>query len=330
MPKQWTPDDVLSISRSYQSACALAAAADWDVFTVLGKSPMSAQTLASALKADVRATTTLLDALVVMELLSKDNAQYSVAPDVREILAADGNRSVLAMAQHQANCLRRWAQLSRVLQTGRPPERLPSVRGAAADQQAFIGAMSVIHGPVAAGLIAEIRPPAFRRLLDVGGASGTWTIAFLQAFPDTVATIFDLPDVIPMARRRIADAGLADRVSLVSGDFYVDDLPPGADLAWLSAIAHQNSRDQNRALFAKTRRALTNDGTLLLRDVVMDESHTRPPEGAMFAINMLVATQGGGTYSFHEYREDLEAAGFRQIELIRSDEWMNAVIAAKK
>jgi len=133
-----------------------------------------------------------------------------------------------------------------------------------------------------------------------------------------------------MARQRIADAGLDDRVNLVGGDFYADGLPEGADLAWLGAICHQNSREQNRALFSRIHGALDDGGSVVIRDVVMDPSHASPPGGALFAVNMLVATEGGGTYTFDEYREDLCEAGFENAELVHRDEFMNSLIRAKK
>ena len=146
--------------------------------------------------------------------------------------------------------------------------------------------------------------------------------------PDATATIFDLPDVIPLARKRITDAGMAKRVTLSAGDFYTDPLPAGADFVWLSAIAHQNSREQNRELYAKIHKALTGNSTLMIRDVVMDDSRTHPPGGAMFAINMLVATQGGGTYAFDEFHEDLRVTGFTDVKLLVRDEFMNSVVRA--
>ncbi|KKN34241.1 hypothetical protein LCGC14_0795400, partial [marine sediment metagenome] len=106
--------------------------------------------------------------------------------------------------------------------------------------------------------------------------------------------------------------------------------PTGADLAWVSAIVHMNSRAENRDLFAKVHAALVEGGRILIRDVVMDDSHTAPPAGAMFAINMLVNTPGGGTFSFPELSEDLRAAGFDDPALLRSDEFMNGVVQARR
>lgn len=330
MTQHWTRKDVLDLARSFQPACVLAAAADWDVFTSLASASMTASATASALGADVRAMTAMLDALVAMELLSKQRDEYSVSADVTEILTNSGRETVLPMVQHQANCLRRWTQLSSVVLTGRPAECPPGVRGGYADQAAFINAMHTIAGPMAEQLVAEIQPGPFRHLLDIGGASGTWTIAFLQNRPHATATILDLPEVVPMAQKRIRETGLSDRVTLVPGDYYTDELPGGADFVWLSAIAHQNSRQQNRELFQKIHRVLPDGGRLMIRDIIMNSTHTHPPDGALFAINMLVGTEGGGTYAYDEYREDLERAGFLKPALIREDPWMDSVIQAKK
>lgn len=234
------------------------------------------------------------------------------------------------MAQHQANCLRNWAQLARVVKTGRPAERRPSVRGMAGDREAFIGAMHSVSVPNADRVVRGLQPLRFRHVLDVGGASGTWTIAFLRACPMARATLFDLPRVIPLARRRLNAAGLGSRVRLVGGDFMSDPLPSGADLAWVSAIVHQNSRGQNRILFSKVFQALVPGGRIAIRDVLMDESRTQPIAGALFAVNMLVATEGGGTFTFTELREDLEAAGFTRAVILRQDQAMNSVVGAMK
>ena len=141
MPASWTPDEVLDAARAFQPTCVLLAAADLDVFTVLNDEPMTAEALASRLDTNPRATGVLLDALAALGLLTKQNATYSVPADVAETLTESGSRNALPMVRHQANCLRRWVQLARVVQTGLPAERTPSIRGAAADQDAFIGAI---------------------------------------------------------------------------------------------------------------------------------------------------------------------------------------------
>jgi SAM-dependent methyltransferase len=308
----------------------LLAAADLNVFTILKTKPMSAKAVADKLEADTRAITILLDALAAMALLTKQNKEYSLSSDVAQLLTEDSSRSILPAIRHQATCLRRWVQLPHVIRNGQPAERILNIHSETEDLAAFIGAMDNFSTPAATDVISKLRNLNFCHLLDVGGASGTWTIEFLRAVPEAKATLFDLPEVIPMAKEHIAKAGLTDQVEFVEGDFYTDDLPTGADFIWLSAIAHQNSRQQNQELFSKLYTVLENGGKLVLRDVVMDESRTKPEGGALFAINMLVATEGGGTYTFDEFRMDLLNAGFANITLVQQDEFMNSLISAVK
>ena len=330
MAGRWTADVLLETVRGFQAACVITAAADLDLFTSLGKTPATAERLAQRIKADPRATGVLLDALAALVLLVKKGDMYEVPPDIAELLTGDSPTNVLAGVRHQGNCLRRWEQLARVVQTGRPAQRAPSIRGDAGDCESFIGAMNSFSGPMVLRVMERLSPRRFQRLLDIGGASGTWTIAFLRAVPEATAVLFDLPQVIPLARGRLARAGLADRVSFVAGNFDTDELPGGADFAWLSAIAHQNSREQNRVLYRKICSALVAGGTLAIRDVVMDASKTQPLAGALFAVNMLVATEGGGTFTFEEFREDLNVAGFTDIELVYQGEAMDSLIRATK
>jgi len=330
MAKSWGTDELLGKVRGFQDACVIAAAAELDVFTMLNRSPTTAATLAGWIVADPRATGLLLDGLAALDLLEKRGDVYHVPSDVADLLTAGSPINVLAGVRHQANCLRRWAQLARVVKTGRPAGRTPSIRGEAADCAAFIGAMDNFSTSVAPYVIEKLMPLRFDRMLDIGGASGTWTAAFLRAVPEATAVLFDLPEVIPLARDRLTRAALIDRVTLVAGDFYTDVLPGGADFAWLSAIVHQNSREQNLALYAKIHSALAAGGTLAIRDVVMDAPRTKPPAGALFAVNMLVGTEGGGTFTLDEFKEDLGSAGFTGIRLVHRDEGMSSLVTAKK
>ena len=330
MTKHWAREEILDAARSFQAAAVITAAADLGVFTALEEGGKTAGQVAESCGADVRAMTILLDALAAMQLLTKAAHRYATAPGVAAVLAEGGHDSAAAMVRHLGNSMRRWAQLAAVVKTGLPAERGPSIRGPEADLASFIGGMDDLTRSGALKLVRQLGPPAFRHLLDVGGASGTYTIAFLQAAPAATATLFDLPDVIPLARLRIAEAHLADRVTLAAGDLTADDLPAGADLAWVSAIIHMNSRAENRALFGKLFAALAGGGRVLVRDVFMDAGRTQPTGGALFAVNMLVATAGGGTYTFDEVRADLEAAGFAGVELARRRETMDSVVAAVK
>ena len=328
MEKEWTAEDVLSLARTYQAACVLSAAVDLDLFARLTDGPCDASALAGAVDADLRGTTILLDALAAMGLLDKEDGLYSLAAGIEGLLTDHEPGSVLAMARHHGNCMRRWVQLAGIVKSGRPAERVPSIQGEDADAFAFIEAMDNVSAPTAPIVFDDVGPLEFRHVMDIGGGPGTWLIELLRRRPEARGTLFDLSHVIPIAQRRLERAGMLDRVELVAGDFYTDPLPRGADLVWLGAIAHQNSRAQNRDLLLAIRRALVPGGHLLLRDVLMDEARTSPPFGALFAVNMLVATESGGTFTFEELREDLERAGFRDVALLREDTEMSSVVRA--
>jgi SAM-dependent methyltransferase len=357
-----TGGGILATMGGFRPACLLGAAAELDLIGVLAGQSMSAEELAAKLDSDLRATTMLLDAIAGIGLLGKDGHRYSVPDDVRPLLTHGTPQTVLPMVLHSMTVLRNWSQLAWVVKAGIPGPRQASIRGFEADRAAFIAAMHSVSGPIADGLVAKLvaggmssrsvgmsadphgatnlrsvpgdaMPPGglkFQHLLDLGGASGTWTLAFLRAVPGARATIFDLPDAIVQARQRIGATELADRVDFVAGDFYRDELPAGADFAWVSAIIHQHAREDSRGLFAKVFRALEPGGRIGIRDIVMEPCRTRPLLGALFAINMLVATERGGTYTFQEIAEDLQAAGFTDPELRVKAEDMTSVVTAAK
>jgi ubiquinone/menaquinone biosynthesis C-methylase UbiE len=191
--------------------------------------------------------------------------------------------------------------------------------------------MDVAARQLAQDISQKYNTAPYHRMLDVGGGSGAYTIAFLKQNPMLQAVIFDLAAVIPIARENVKQANLETRVSFVPGDFYVDELPRGCDLVLLSAIIHQNSPNQNLLLFQKIYRALDNNGVLLIRDFVMDSTRTKPLSGAMFALNMLVQTEGGDTYTFEEIEGSLKEAGFGDVELLAAGgEKMDQLVQARK
>lgn len=321
---------ILEMMNGFRASCVMGAAAELDLWTLLDEQSLTAKQLAEKLQSDLRATTMLLDAVVALQLLEKHEGGYSVPRELRNWLTKDAEGTVLPMLQHASNIMRGWSQLAWTAKGGIPMPRPSSIRGPEADRASFIAAMHSISEPMADGLVAQLGPLTFRHLLDVGGASGTWTLAFLRAVPTATATIFDLPNTITQARQRLANTEFTPRVTLAAGDFYADDLPEGADFAWVSAICHQHSRQHNRKLFAKVFKALAPGGRIAIRDIVMEPCRTQPREGALFAINMLVNTDTGGTFTLEEYAEDLKAAGFENPRLLVKHEAMNSVVVAEK
>jgi len=321
---------VLQMMGGFREACVIGSAAELGLFDWLHAVPSTADEVAAELRLDRRATRMLLDAVAALGLLTVAEGKYTLPDTLAPWLTAAAPRTIIPMILHTMNIMRLWAQLPWVTQSGRPAQRIPSIRGAAADRAAFVAAMHSISGPLAGPVVAKLQPQGIGHLLDVGGASGTWTLAFLDALPQARATIFDLPDAIEQARTRLKTSPHASRVDLVAGDFYADELPAGVDYAWVSAIIHQHDRAHNRRLFAKVFRALAPGGRIGIRDFVMQGDRLEPRDGALFAINMLVNTETGGTFTYEEIAADLQAEGFVNPRLAVPSEDMNAIVEAER
>ena len=333
-------------SHSYQNICITGAAAELDLFTPLIRAPLTAQGLREQRATDLRATVMLLDALVAMGFLHKsEDAEplYSVRSEYHELLDIDHPNTYIPMLRHRMNCIRQWVELSRVLRSGEPQEgsssaatrhsRVTSILGPAEDYRSFVLAMHSIGITTAIGVVDAFEQAGglnFRHLLDVGGASGTYTLEMLKRMPHTQATIFDRPPAIEEARKRFAGTEFESRIRLVAGDFTCDELPTGCDFAWVSAIIHQFGREESQALYANVFRALEPGGKITVRDFVMQPNRTAPFDGTMFAINMLTATKSGMCYTFDEIREDLETAGFTDVRYTVPADTMGAIVTAVK
>jgi SAM-dependent methyltransferase len=330
MENENSPESVLGMAQGFMECRILHTAAELDLFTILSKAPMSAYDVAVKISCEERALAMVLDALGAMGLLVKQGQKYHCERFVSLLLSKDSPRSVLPMVLHMASLTKRWARLTDIVKgPGSAKEEFDFSRDAE-ELRAFIGAMHAIGAPLAKQIVAAVGAGSARALLDIGCGSGTYSIAFLLAAPEMKATLFDLPDVIEMARERLNNEGLLDRATLVAGSFYDQEFPVGHDLALISAIIHSNSPEENLDLYKRTFRALKSGGRILVRDHVMSPDRTYPRDGAIFAINMLVGTRGGGCYTFEEIEAGLLQAGFTQIRFLKQGEHMDAVVEAFK
>jgi predicted O-methyltransferase YrrM len=160
-----------------------------------------------------------------------------------------------------------------------------------------------------------VKPNGAKRLLDLGGGSGAYSIAFAKAAPGLRAEIVDAPEVLALTEDYVRKAGLADRISTRPGDMLSLPLAAGKyDLVLLSAICHMFSPEENQKLLQRVHAALAPQGRLVISDFILDAGKTTPRFGALFALNMLVATKGGSSYSEPEYAAWLKAAGFSRTK----------------
>jgi SAM-dependent methyltransferase len=331
MSEKWDKESILKLSGAFQTCRILLTAAELDLFTILSDGPKSVEDIARDKSWDERGLRIVMDALAATGFLQKTaEAGYSVDESVLKLMSKNGRQSILPLVLHRNRMWESWSKLTEIVKTGSNPNPLGMASRTSEEVQDFIDAMHVVGSVMANRIVESLDLTPFKRMLDVGGASGTYIMAFLRKAPHLKATLFDFPRVIEMGRNRLTENGFIDRVEIVGGDYTNDELPGGHDLVLLSAIIHSNSREVNRMLYSKILRSLDPGGTVLIRDYVLDDSRTNPPDGAIFAVNMLCATSAGDSYTFKEIREDLEAAGFINVDLIRNGANMDQLVTAEK
>ncbi|MEI6134118.1 MAG: methyltransferase [Desulfomonile sp.] len=319
-----------SLGASFQKARIILSAAELDIFSKFRQGSRTVEQLCKANNWHPRGLRILLDALTAMGFVKKDADVYSVDPPVLKLLDSESPDTILPMLLHRVRMWNSWSNLTSIVSGKLDVESLVKVKRSNEDMKAFIGAMEVTGRQRANEIARETNLEGRKSLLDIGGGSGVYSRAFLELNPELSATIFDLPMVIEMARKRFEDSELTNRVSLVEGDFNSSILPEGHDIALLSAIIHMNGRQKNRSLFSKIHGVLEPGGILIIRDYIMDDSRTHPEGGAIFAVNMLVATREGNTYTLKEIYEDLEIAGFDRVRLIREGLRMDQLVIGMK
>jgi predicted O-methyltransferase YrrM len=320
---EWNQTSLLALAQSFEESRIFLAGAEFGLYDLLATQPLSADAVAARLGANLHGLTILLDALSAMGLLLKEGILYRCDPSAAPFLQADEPGSLLPSILHSADLWYRWTRLTEIIGGTEA-----SARSRAAYQRAFIGAMNVSAARQADRIVSLVGAGSARKLLDVGGASGTYTLAFLRAVPDMKASLFDRPPVVEMARERLGAAGVLHRVTLVAGDFSHEALLPGHDLAFVSAIIHQNNPQQNVDLFRKVLASLDPGGRLVVRDYVLSPDRTRPRSGAIFAVNMLSAGLDGNCYTFAEIKDGLEQAGFTRVNQFYVGEQMDSLVEA--
>jgi cyclopropane fatty-acyl-phospholipid synthase-like methyltransferase len=167
------------------------------------------------------------------------------------------------------------------------------------------------------------------RVLDVGGGSGAYAMAFARARRGITAVVFDLPGVVPLTRGYIQEEGLSAAVETQAGDYLKDSIGGGYDIVFMSAVIHSNSAEENKALFRKAAAALEPGGRLVVQDFLIDEDRSGPLQPALFALNMLVGTPSGDTYTESEVRGWMIEAGLRDISRLDTPIATNLVIGRK-
>ncbi|MFO8001340.1 MAG: methyltransferase [Marinilabilia sp.] len=323
------PQEIRESVMAFQKSRIILTAFQLDIFTYLGEGSHDAESISEALKLNKNATERLLNALVALGLLNKHDEQFSNAGDSLRYLSGN-SPDYMAGLMHSEHLWNTWSHLTDVVKTGEPAhEEEINERG---DEWlgAFIHAMHDRGKKQAPAQISKIDLEGVESVLDVGGGSGVFCMAFLDRKPELKTAIFDLPNVIPVSKEIVQKEGFSDKIAYYEGDFTRDELPRGFDLVFLSAIIHSNSFQTNQELIWKCYNALNPGGKVVVQDWIMDDSKTQPEQGAIFSINMLVGVEGGDCYSESEVKTWLTRAGFSDMEIIGIDSGLSQAIAIKK
>ncbi len=308
-----SPAQILDTVYAFRNARVLLTAYELGVFTAIGDDSKTAAEVAAFIKGNERATDRLMDALCGMGLLKKKSGRFANSPLSARFLV-EGKPDYMAGLMHSAHLWRTWSTLTDAVRTGTTVAHREVVNDRGINWlDAFIAAMHMRAYKQAPALMKLLDLKGVHRVLDVGGGSGAYSMAFVRAKKGIRAVVFDLPNVVPMTSRYIESEKLSDKISTVVGDYEVDALGSGFDLVFLSAIIHSNSVDINRQLVKKAYDALNPNGQVVIQDHIMDEDRTAPLAGALFSLNMLVGTHSGDTFTESEIRSWMEEAGFKNI-----------------
>jgi (2Fe-2S) ferredoxin/SAM-dependent methyltransferase len=310
------PDDLNDRIRGYQESRAILTALELDVFTAVG-SGATASDVAARIKANPRSTAMLLDALASLRLLVKQDGVYRNSPAAARYFSAGSPGNAQPALLHTAHIWHRWSTLTDCVRAGTSVASGEIAGRSEEWTEAFIAAMHRNASERAPLVVRAVGAGNVRRMLDVGGGSGAYSIAFARANAALCADILDLPAVGPIASRHIQEAALADRVKVRAGDLRSGPLGDGYDLVFLSAICHMLSAAENLDLLRRGFDALAPGGRIVVQDFILEPDKTAPRFAALFALNMLVGTAGGSSYSEPEYAAWLHEAGFHEIHRVR-------------
>lgn len=315
-PATSQPDPVDEIVSGFRGAQIVLAANRLGLFTALADGALTAQELARVLEADRRGVRILADALVSLGLLAKSDGRYANAAPAEEYLLPGSPRSKRAMLLHTARLYERWAGLYDAVKQGRPVSDDAIDPRLLGGEREFAQAMADVGRQRASQVAEALDLSGVRRLLDLGGGPGIYALELARRHPGVEeVVVFDRPDTLEVARENARRAGLEERVSVRAGNAFEDDLGGPYDLVFTSNLVHIYSGDENRRLVARCAAALAPGGRLAIKDFLLDADRTTPAGGAIFAVNMLVSTQGGDCYTVEEVEGWMRQAGLTPEEL---------------
>ncbi|MDA8051767.1 MAG: class I SAM-dependent methyltransferase [Rhodospirillales bacterium] len=313
------PQSLIEMQFAMMPSRVLAAGVQLDLFSRLADGIDTVPALAVAVGASERGLRMLLDALVALRLLAKTAGRYALTPLARAHLVRSSPDYVGAILETD-DIWNAWSRLTEAVKTGRPVDAVERRARAETFFPVLIRSLHVTNRAPAERLAAALsahRAASPRAVLDVACGSGVWGIALAEADPAARVIAHDFPAVLAKTRSYIARHGLAGRFDYMPGDLNEMDFGIDRfDVAILGNIVHSEGEASSRALFARLHRALRPGGRLAIADLVPNEERTGPPAALLFALNMLVNTERGDTFTLSEYTAWLHEAGFARVETV--------------
>lgn len=319
---------IREFASAYQKSRILLSAFELDIFTNIDEPGITGLEIAHKLHLDVHASERLMNALASLGFLEKKNEVFFNTSEGFTFLSKK-SPEYLGGLMHSNHLWKTWSNLTEVVKTGMAAHRDEiNVRG----EEWLVSFITAMHDRAkkqAPQQLANIDLKEVKSLLDIGGGSGAFSMEFINRKPEIEATVFDLPNVIPITKQFVEKEGFNGKIKTHSGDYTKDILPKGFDLVFLSAIIHSNSFDINRDLIRKCYDCLNKKGKIIIQDWIMNTERTHPTPGAIFAINMLVGTEAGDCFTEQEVSEMLSSAGFKNISKIEFETGSGQITAEK-
>jgi SAM-dependent methyltransferase len=319
---------IREFAASFQKSRILLSGFELDIFTNIGESGSTNYQIANHLHLNEHACERLLNALVSLGFLTKQNHLFFNTSDSFAYLSKKSS-DYSAGLMHLSHLWNTWSNLTKVVKTGKSAH--PSEINERGEEWLFpfINAMHDRAKKQAPQQLTNIDLSGIKSVLDIGGGSGAYSMEFVSKKPEIQATIFDLPKVIPLTKKFLDKEDFSNKIKTHAGDYTTDDLPKGFDLVFLSAIIHSNSLKTNQDLIGKCFNSLNKNGKIVIQDWIMNNDRTQPISGAIFAVNMLVGTEAGDCFTEQEVTEMLNETGFNNISRIEFETGLSQMIAQK-
>jgi SAM-dependent methyltransferase len=310
-----TPERIMQFAWGYVPPLVLESAISHGVFDVLDGGPKSLQQVHEATGASLRGLAAIMNVLVGLDFLAKDERGiYSLTPESAAFLVSTKPSFQGGLIRHTSQQLiPKWLHLTEVVATGKPASSVNQQTEGSDFFQKLVPDIFPMSYPSAQALAGHLNLASHNQpvsVLDLATGSGVWGIALAQSAPKAHVTAVDWPDVLPVTCKIVGQFGLADRFSFVSGDLLEADFGTQHTVATLGHILHSEGEKRSRALLAKTFKALAPGGTIAIAEFLVNPDRKGPVNGLFFAVNMLVNTDQGNTYSFEEIGAWLREVGF--------------------